>query len=239
MTQGERRDQHRGWELRNDEVQARHLADDIIDDSHLNPSVFGAVGTITTIDPDDAAAAGASGKVADAAHQHAFTSGTASSLAKTASNSEGSSSSHARADHGHATDALPWGLLAAPATLTSNSSATSGTTELDLAVDITATVTSGRKIRLEFSCRNLIGSIAGDLFEIRFKENSTQVAAFRVQVHETTAHMDLHTCRHVYTPTAGSRTFEVFLVRVGGTGNANVVASSTEPAVFTVEDIGA
>ncbi len=129
------------------------------------------------------------------------------------------------------------GLLAAPATLSSDSSDTSGTTELDLGLDRTVVITTGRRIRLEFNCRNLLGTVQQDLFEIRFKENGTQVAAFRGQVHEVTAHIDPHTCRHVYVPTSGTRTFEVFLVRVVGTGVAHIVAGATFPATFTVEDV--
>jgi len=124
VTTGLRRDQQRGWEIRNDEIQARHLADDIIDDSHLNPSVFGAVGQITAIDPDDAAAAGATGKVADAGHQHAFACGTPVSV--TTANAEGSGVTAARNDHGHG--------LAVPAVRAVLSASTLVATATDVAI---------------------------------------------------------------------------------------------------------
>ncbi len=229
MTTGLRRDQHRGWELRPGEVTPTELAS----------SVYGVVGSISTIDPDDTASAGVATTVARADHQHAFTCDTPSALTETTTSAEGSSSSHARADHVHATSVLPWGLLAAPTVLTADSSATSGGTELDLALDQTVTTTAGRRVRLMFTFRNLLGSIAAEEFEIRFKENGTQVAAFRGQVHETTANIDPPACVHTYVPTTGSRTFEVFLVRVtGATGNAIVKAGATFPATFTVEDVG-
>ena len=219
-------------------VTTAKIADGTILSTDLNASAFGTVGQITAIDPDDAAAAGATGKVADAGHQHPATANAPADLTRTTASSEGAGPGIARDTHVHSTAALSWGLLAAPTALTADSGTTSGTTELDLALDITATQTAGRRVRLTFSFRNILGSIAADEFEVRFKENSTQVAAFRGQVHETTAKVDLGTCVHTYVPTAGSRTFEVFLVRVTGTGNAKVVAGATFPATFTVEDVG-
>jgi len=130
------------------------------------------------------------------------------------------------------------GLLGPPTVLTSSSAATSGGTELDLGLDQTLSVGPGRDVRQEFSCRNLLGTVQQDIFAIRFKENGVQVAEFQAQVHETTAHIDLSTVRHIYTPTPGLRLFEVFLVRISGTGTAQVIAAATAPAVFTVEDAG-
>lgn len=224
--------------IQDNAVTTAKIADGTILSTDLNASAYGTVGQITAIDAGDTAAAGATAKVADAGHQHAVSTGTPSGLTKTTTSAENNGTTLARNNHTHATDALPWGLLAAPTTLTADSSATSGTTELDLGLDITATQTAGRRVRLTFSFRNLLGSIAADEFEVRFKENSTQVAAFRGQVHETTANIDPPACIHTYVPTTGSRTFEVFLVRVTGTGNAVVKAGATFPATFTVEDVG-
>lgn len=67
---GKRRDQERGWELRKEDVQ-RILALGIILPSYFDSTVYGIVGDITTVDADDAAAAGTSPRVARADHQHA------------------------------------------------------------------------------------------------------------------------------------------------------------------------
>lgn len=80
-------------------VGPEHLRDKLILPAHLSSSLFGASGQISTIDPDDAAAAGATGLIADAGHQHPFTSAAATDIGIT--NSEGSASTHARSDHGH------------------------------------------------------------------------------------------------------------------------------------------
>jgi hypothetical protein len=83
MPTGERRDQHRGWELRK---------------SDFAP-FLGAVGQVTTIDPDDAAAAGSTGLLADAGHQHAATAGTPVSVGT--ANAESSGTGWARDAHIH------------------------------------------------------------------------------------------------------------------------------------------
>jgi hypothetical protein len=88
-----------------DSVGADALQDDIVGVEHLAPAVFGAVGNITSIDPDDAAAAGASGLVADAAHQHAYTAATpvkVGSGVADQTNAEGSGTQHVRDTHVHA-----------------------------------------------------------------------------------------------------------------------------------------
>lgn len=53
-------------------VTSAKIADGTIASGDLNASAFGSVGQITSIDVGDAAAAGATGKIADAGHQHAF-----------------------------------------------------------------------------------------------------------------------------------------------------------------------
>lgn len=189
------------------------------------------------LNPDGAAAVGTGTKYARDDHNHEIGAATAVALTETTTSTEGSSTDFARADHLHSTAALPWGLLANPTTLTSNSSDTSGTTELDLGLDQTITTTAGRRVKLSFSYHALVGGVADDLFEIRFKESGTQVAAFRGQIQPVTGTIEGKTVSHIYTPTAGSRTFEVFMVRTSGTGVCHVLASATAPATFTVEDV--
>jgi len=61
----------------------------------------GEAGDIVEINPDDAAAAGASGKLADAAHQHAFPCGTPGNITEGTAAAEGDAASGARSNHVH------------------------------------------------------------------------------------------------------------------------------------------
>jgi hypothetical protein len=219
-------------------IRSEHLTEGLIIASHINSSLLGITSDVSNIDPDDAQAAGASGRFADAAHQHRFTTVAPSALTKTSSNTEGSSGDFVRADHGHSTSALPWGLLAAPGSRTTNTASTSGTGELDVAVDVAATTTSGRYITLVFNCVRATGTVQQDIFSLRLKESGTQVASVQSQVHEVTAHLDGFHFSHTYIPTAGSRTFEAFLVRISGTGTALIEASATSPCTLSVFDSG-
>jgi hypothetical protein len=231
VTTGLRRDQHRGWEIRPGEITP----------TELNSSVYGVVGSITTIDPDDAASAGTSPALARADHQHAFTSGAAADLTKTATSAEGSASTHARSDHVHASSTLPWGLLAAPTTLTSNSSATSGTTDLDLAMDQTVTPAANRRIRLVFHCRGLQTDSANAVATLlKFKESGTTLNEHAVTPTDAgNSAGDGVMFQHVISgPSNASHTYEVFLQKVAGSANVFVQAASTYPAQFYVEDIG-
>lgn len=64
-------------------------------------SIFGTVGDITTIQPDDAASAGSANRNARADHRHAIAADVAVTQTPDQSNAEGTSASFARADHGH------------------------------------------------------------------------------------------------------------------------------------------
>lgn len=99
---------------------------------HKHTIVAAAPGSIT---PDDAAAEGNAISFARSNHVHGFTCATAAALTKTATAGEGAASTSARSDHVHATDALPWGLVAAPFDATADSSAFSSTTTTDMVLN--------------------------------------------------------------------------------------------------------
>jgi hypothetical protein len=105
-----------------------------VDAGALMPSAFGAVGQITVIDPDDPAAAGSTGLIADAGHQHAWTCATCSALTKTSTSTEGSASTGARSDHGHDTRNLAWGIVGRMTPLTADSTGYTGDTATDFAI---------------------------------------------------------------------------------------------------------
>lgn len=85
--------------LQDGAVTSAKIADGTIATGDLNASVYAVVGTISAIDPDDAASAGTSATVARGDHQHDAT--TAAPVSVGTANAEGSSGDLARADHVH------------------------------------------------------------------------------------------------------------------------------------------
>ncbi len=68
---------------------------------HTHSIATGLVGEISTIQPDDAAAAGTIDKFARIDHKHPIVAAAATSISTSTTNTEGSSTSFARADHTH------------------------------------------------------------------------------------------------------------------------------------------
>jgi hypothetical protein len=107
------------------------------DHTHAAPTGLTTANIVTgdpvAIDPDDVMAAGAATSLARSDHQHAFTSGAAAALTRTAASGEGAAATHARSDHVHATDQLSWGRVGAAFSSTADSvhSAT-GTTDMSI-----------------------------------------------------------------------------------------------------------
>jgi hypothetical protein len=77
----------------------------------------GLVGDITTILPDDAAAAGASGRYSDAAHRHAIAAAAPGATGVATASAEGASTSFARADHAHQSNTAPADVTKAAASI--------------------------------------------------------------------------------------------------------------------------
>lgn len=95
MTTGMRRDQMRGFEQR--PIATSDIVNGTIVVGDFNASVYG--GTPTSIDPDDAGAAGAATTISRSDHQHQATTGTPASVGT--ANAEGSGTGFARDDHVH------------------------------------------------------------------------------------------------------------------------------------------
>lgn len=87
--------------IRDKSLTGQQMTNGFITAALLNSGLLGLVGDVTAIDPDDAAAAGATGRLADAGHQHAFTASAPIEISGD-TNNEGTSPNHARADHDHA-----------------------------------------------------------------------------------------------------------------------------------------
>lgn len=150
---------------------------------------------------------------------------------------------------------IPRGIMATPASTSSNGTATSGTTETRDAALGNYTFTSagtGRQYRVVIE--NLIGngSVAGDVFQIRVRDGggSTPTAASTL-IAETcwtpiagsgTASRSAIPFAITFTAASGTRTLSMFVVRTSGTGVFTPLASAgnggTAARKMYVEDIG-
>lgn len=100
MTTGMRRDQMRGFDQRPPaagSITTTEIADGTLLPADFNSSVYG--GVPTTIDPDDASAAGVATTVSRSDHQHQATTGTPASVGT--ANAEGAGTGFARDTHVH------------------------------------------------------------------------------------------------------------------------------------------
>ena len=221
-------------------VTTAKIADGTILSTDLNASAYGTVGQITAIDPDDTAAAGATAKIADAGHQHAIVAGTPAALTRTATSAESAGSGFARDVHVHATDQMAWGLLAAPTALTANSSNTSGTTDLDLALDQTITVAANRYVKVSFDYRNIeTSSGLAVIAAVKLRMDGTVIKEqLTLPTDATNSGGDGCHISRVLNPSAASHTFDVVLQKVAGGADIHIVAASTYPAQLVVEDVG-
>lgn len=135
---------------------------------------------------------------------------------------------------------LPQGILTV-ASATSDSSATSGTTELDVLTASAVTITqANRRLRLRFHARALNGSVTGDTFILRIKEGSTilvETVFTAPGTSDTAIGSDFEAI--VDSPTAASHTYKVTIQRFNGTGVGIVRATANGPMKLTVEDVGA
>jgi len=215
-------------------VRREHLADRIIVPGLIDPSSFGGSGVITVIDPDDPAAAGSTGLIADAGHQHPWTTGAASSLGKTASNTEGSSSSGARADHGHSTDTFCWGRMSPRFSSTSSAGpySTGATTDFalaDMVVDST---------RLYLVCvHSHLSCSAAATYDVNFHVDGTAtLEMYHAQIVAGTGGRIVNALS-LWEPSSGTKDLDLRVVTSGG-ATMTFDASSTEPRYFWVMDIG-
>lgn len=91
-------------------VDAAAIQDGAVTAAELAPGLFG--GVPSTIDPDDAASNGTGQIFALSDHQHPIVTGAPAALTKTAASAESAGTGFARDVHVHATNALPWGVVA-------------------------------------------------------------------------------------------------------------------------------
>lgn len=119
-----------------------------------------------------------------------------------------------------------------------SASATAGTTELVL-FTVTATVGTGRRIRVTLFEPNSLGTVAADFFEFRIKEDANYKQATIFQVIAGNVQTRTSVTSIVLTPTAGIHTYTGTLVRTSGTGTLTATRSASNVGYMLVEDIGA
>ena len=214
-------------------VRSEHLADKLILPNHFNPSAFGAAGAISVIDPDDPAAAGATGLLADAGHQHPWTTAAPASLARTSSNTEGVATQGARADHSHSTANMAWGRIA-DQELATNSTGFTGnaTTDFSLAgvvVDVTRFYVVHLSSLINRSANGdwqINVHVGGTLMnEIgRVGDNATGTNKFEMAV--------------PWKPASGTFTVDLRVVEVGGAATLTFFGGANATRWFWITDEG-
>lgn len=120
--------------IREKAIYGYHLQNGLILPIHFDSSVFGVVGDISTINPDDLASAGATGRVADANHQHRYIAEVPVGVGVTLA--EGTGGANVRDDHQHDINVhcvkAVWSANTAVATDTNVAIAFGGTDEYDV-----------------------------------------------------------------------------------------------------------
>ncbi len=136
-------------------------------------------------------------------------------------------------------DKLPQGVLDFQSS-TSNSSATTSTSELTLLTASALTpAQSSRRWKLKFHARGTQATISADTFVFRFKESGSTINEY----HYITATgggstIDGIEFEHILTPSVAAHTYSVVVARATGTGTLTTLATATAPMFFYVEDVG-
>lgn len=208
------------------------IEDDAVTLAKINNDVYAT--TVTTIDPDDVAAAGTVGGVLSPGdHQHAITTGAPAALTKTATPAESSGTGFARDAHVHATSALPWGIVDRDI-FTSNSAAFSSTNTTDFSLTLTADATRLYKVCLSTE----VDASVDSRWVIQVFAGGTQVGeVYREQV--LTGGVIGYCNGHLlWLPSSGSITVECRVLNTAGGGTLTFPGSGTIPRQFWIEDIG-
>lgn len=136
-------------------------------------------------------------------------------------------------------DKLPQGILDFQSS-TSNSSATSSTSELTLLTASALTpAQSSRRWKLKFHARGTNATVSADTFVYRFKESGTVLNEY----HYITASggggtIDGIEFEHIFSPSVAAHTYTVVVARATGTGTLTTLATATAPMFLYVEDVG-
>lgn len=230
---GERRDQIRGRELRRNDVEAI-LASGLIIPSYLNSSIYGLVGDLSAINPDDSGVAGTSVRLARADHQHPATADVPVALTLTGTAAEGSSSFMSRADHAHPTTALPWGVVG-QIFRTSNNGPFNVSTDTALVLN-NVPVVSGKEYLFLFNGQ-CATSGAGSLWALELKVNGTIHDRMCLVQNPPAVDYNPGYCWWTAPTTQATDDFLVTATELNPGGDLTIQASATNRASLTMLDL--
>ena len=196
-------------------------------DDHVHPT---GAGTPSTQAIGDAAVTG-SGAAAMTNHKHAmpaFGGVTANTTSSTSADGSSVSIAHNDHDHGWPSDS-PRGTVGY-AEVTANSGTFSVAT---LLVQVSVTTVTGRRYKVTVK-DSMSSTVTTDFVQSQIKESGTTTLNTLNGPHNTG-----HCFSATFVEDAGaSRTYDLYGVRSGGTGNITNNASVTSPTYVLVEDIG-
>lgn len=111
------------------------------------------------------------------------------------------------------------------------------TTETDLtSLTVTVTVNSGERIKITGHVR-VASTSASDVPELHIKESTTVLALDRSAFTTASSLVTIHG-EVILTPSAGSHTYKLSMLRDSGSGTLTMSAGATFPAYILVEGIG-
>lgn len=117
-------------------------------------------------------------------------------------------------------------------------SQTSVTTEVDrTGLSVNVTVPAGRRLRITAHSPAMSSTVAGDSARMWIKEGATGLTLAQSFIHATGSGGPSLTASTVVSPSAGSHTYKVTVLRNTGTGSLTFSADPTFPAFILVEDI--
>jgi hypothetical protein len=239
MGTGERVDQIRGRDRRQ-VIETGDLLDNAVTSAKLNDDVYGNVAP-SAIDPDDAGAAGtAGGRLSPVDHQHAAPAGTPSGLILTGTSAEGSGASFARNDHQHATDELPWGVVARQ-TITANNGGHSVDTATDFALN-NVPVVAGRLYAIHMHTSTLFSSVdVTARWVLRLRLNGANFAVMEdlePRVGGDSRRMSDATAYWVAPTTQATDDWDILADEIVNGAVLTLEGSATNPRFFTITDLG-
>lgn len=137
--------------------------------------------------------------------------------------------------NGTAWDRVGYGpAMKSSTSTTSGSLTTSATTVLTLISAPAASFDGATEVSIEFSAYNFVKSVASDTFLLRIMDGATQLQQQLLGYNTAVVNAPSGPLRAVLTPSAGSHTFSVTVVRNTGTGTINIQPTATTPMQLTV-----
>ena len=194
------------------------------DHAHNIPAA--TAGLITNV-----AAEGVAATFARSDHNHTIDSDPPIALTLTESNTEGSGVP-ARANHGHSTAALPWGLLASQIlTTTGTAFSVDSTTDFTL----TPTVSATRNYRVVLHSQVVLSALG--IWNINFHVGGVLTGRIHA-IDFDTGGRDFVNAEFLWQPASGSPTVDIRVAETLGSATIQFEGAADNPRQFWIEDIG-